>query len=192
MSALLLILLSAVLVNAVVAVGPVRWRPFVAIDAAYDSAQAVSLASLVVLPAAVVANWALAKFVLEAFRLDYLRTPLFVAVLLIATAGSEALLRSTTRLDPQQPGFTLLMTANAAALGTSFLAQAHMPTLLEAALFAVGATLGLIVLLLAFVSMHERLRAADTPAIFRGAPLALVTAGLMALGLMGFAGIVQK
>lgn len=192
MSSLLLILLSAALASVVVLESVPLLRPFAGVDGVYSNACALSAVALAVIPVAAAADWALASYVLRALDLDHLRTLVFVAVLCIVIFAAEYALRRGARLIPLRPGFALLLTANGAGLGAAAVAQARMRSLFDALLFGMGAALGFAALLLALAAMHERLRAADAPAAFRDAPLALVTAGLMALGFMGFTGLVQE
>jgi electron transport complex protein RnfA len=168
MSSLLLILLSAVLATLVMLTNAPAQQPFAGERTLYARMRAVAAASLIVIPATAILGWAAVRVLLRPLGFEYLETLVLVAL----TLG--------------------LLTSNAAALGVALLAAARMRTLLDAILFAFVAAGGFIMLLLAFASMHERLRGADAPPAFRDAPLALVTAGLIALGLMGFTGIVQE
>jgi electron transport complex protein RnfA len=192
MSSLLLILLSAVLASLVVMTSSPRWRPFSGEHDLYSQARALAVAALMVIPATTIVGWALAIYVLQARGLSHLQTLTLAAAALASTYGVELVLRRGSRWLPQQPGFGLLMTTNAAALGVALLAAMRMRSLFAATLFAAVAASAFGIMLLAFASMYERLRGADAPPAFREAPLALVTAGLIALGLMGFTGIVQE
>ncbi|MGH8176163.1 MAG: Rnf-Nqr domain containing protein [Steroidobacter sp.] len=192
MSALLLILLSAVLVNVIVLTSVAAWRPFVGVTGAFAASRAIAGASALVAPLTAGLSWLLWRTVLVRWDLEYLRTFSFVAILLIVVSVVEFVLRRRTQLNPQRPGFALLMTTNAAAFGVALLAQIRMRSLFGALLFSLTAAAAFAVLLLAFAAMHERLRGADVPSTFREAPLALVTAGLIALGFMGFSGLIQE
>jgi Na+-translocating ferredoxin:NAD+ oxidoreductase subunit A len=192
MSSLLLILLSAVLATLAAMTSAPRWRPFSGELGLYAQARAFAIAALMIIPTTTIVGWALAIYVLRARGLEHLQTLVLAAIAAGATYGVELVLRRRSRQLPQQPGFVLLMTTNAAALGVALLAAMSIRSLLAAASFAVVAAAAFDMLLLAFASMYERLRGADAPPAFREAPLALVTAGLIALGLMGFTGIVQE
>ena len=192
MASLLLVLLSAALVSLVVLTSAPAWRPFVGAQQIYAGARGVAASALVILPTTALGGWSLQRYVLHPFGLDYLRTLVFVAVLLIVVYIVELMMRRRGQLIPARPGFVLLLTTNGAAFGVALLAQTRMRTLLDAAFFSIAAAVGFGVLLLALASIHERLRGADAPTAFREAPLALVTAGLIALGFMGFTGLVQE
>ena len=92
----------------------------------------------------------------------------------------------------QQPGFALLMSTNTALLGIALITDLRAATFGVAVLLAFGAAAALAILLLAFAALYERLQQADVPVVFREAPLALVTAGIMALAFMGFSGLIQE
>ena len=67
----------------------------------------------------------------------------------------------------------------------------HVENLVESLLFGLGGAIGFSLVLIIFASIRERLEAADVPVIFRGSAIAFVTAGLMSLAFMGFAGLVR-
>jgi electron transport complex protein RnfA len=192
MSALLLILLSAVLVNVIALTHMPAWRPFEEVTSTFKAAQALALASLVAIPAVCAVAWTIAKLLLEPADLGYLRTLVFVIVALAIVPLVEAALRRSARARPLRPGFTLLLTTNSAVLGVALMVDARMRNILDAVGFSIFAALALSFLLLAFAAMHERLQHADVPSVFREAPLALVTAGIMALAFMGFTGLIQE
>ena len=191
MSALLLILLSAVLVN-VMALRMPAWRPFESVMGTYQGAQALAVASLIVVPLVAGITWTIAKLVLEPGGLDYLRTLVFVVVALAIVPLVEALMRRDGRVEPRRPGFPLLLTTNSAVLGVALMVDSRMQTIIDAVGFSLFAAAALGFLLLAFAAMHERLQHADVPSVFREAPLALVSVGIMALAFMGFTGLIQE
>ena len=82
-----------------------------------------------------------------------------------------------------------LITTNCAVLGVALLNVNRQHGLLESLVFGASAGAGFGLALLLFTALRERLDTADVPQAFRGAPVALVTAGLMALAFMGFAGL---
>jgi electron transport complex protein RnfA len=82
-----------------------------------------------------------------------------------------------------------LITTNCAVLGVALLNVQARHSLLEALLYGLGAAAGFALVLLLFAQLSQRLALADTPAALRGTPIALITAGLMALAFMGFVGM---
>lgn len=192
MSSLLLILLSAVLVNIAVLTGAPRWRPFAALSGIFPATRVIALLCLIAVPAATAITWLLSAALLEPEGLGYLRTPVFAATVLIIALLLEGTLHRDGRLLPQRPGFALLMSGNAAILGVALIADSRSHRFVDAMLFAAAGAAALAALLLTFAAMQERLSYADTPFVFRDAPLALITTGIMALAFMGFTGLVPE
>ncbi|HKS57071.1 MAG TPA: Rnf-Nqr domain containing protein [Steroidobacteraceae bacterium] len=192
MAALLLVLLSSVLVTTVVLAHMPQWRPFVAPTDVFGGARVIAILCLAAVPAVALLGWLLMRLVLGPWHLEYLRTPALVAVVLIIVPLVELLLRRRGTLLTQQPGFALVMTTNTALLGIALITDTRGANFGTAVLLAVGAAVALALLLLAFAALYERLQQADVPAVFREAPLALITAGIMALAFMGFSRLIQE
>jgi Na+-translocating ferredoxin:NAD+ oxidoreductase subunit A len=193
MVSLLMVLLSSVLVTTVVLAHMPQWRPFVAPTDIFGGARLIAIACLVAVPAVALFGWLLARFVLAPWHMEYLRTPALIAVVLIVVPLLDvALRRRRTSILTQQPGFALVMSTNTALLGIALISDLRAATFGVAVLLAIGAAVALALLLLSFAALYERLQQADVPAVFREAPLALVTAGIMALAFMGFSGLIQE
>jgi H+/Na+-translocating ferredoxin:NAD+ oxidoreductase subunit A len=192
MASLLLVLLSSVLVTTVVLAHMPQWRPFVAPTDVFGGARVIAMLCLAAVPAVALPGWLLMRLVLGPWHLEYLRTPALVAVVLIVVPLVELVLRRRGRLLTQQPGFALVMSTNTALLGIALITDLRGATFGTALLLALGAAAALAALLLAFAALYERLQQADVPAIFREAPLALITAGIMALAFMGFSRLIQE
>ena len=192
MVALLMVLLSSVMVTTVVLAHMPQWRPFVTPTDIFGGARVVALLGLVAVPAVALLGWLVARLVLGPWHLEYLRTPMLVAVVLIVVPLLEVALRRRRGILTQQPGFALVMITNTALLGIALITDLRSANFGVAVLLAIGAAVALAVLLLAFAALYERLQHADVPMIFREAPLALITAGIMALAFMGFSGLIQE
>jgi len=192
MVALLMVLLSSVLVTTVVLAHMPQWRPFVTPTDIFGGARVVALLGLVAVPAVALLGWLVARLVLGPWHLEYLRTPMLVAVVWIVVPLLEVALRRRRGILTQQPGFALVMITNTALLGIALITDLRSANFGVAVLLAIGAAVALAVLLLAFAALYERLQHADVPMIFREAPLALITAGIMALAFMGFSGLIQE
>jgi Na+-translocating ferredoxin:NAD+ oxidoreductase subunit A len=192
MVALLMVLLSSVLVTTVVLAHMPQWRPFVTPTDIFGGARVIAILGLVAVPAVALLGWLVARWVLGPWHLEYLRTPMLVAVVLIVVPLLEVALRSRRGVLTQQPGFALVMSTNTALLGIALITDLRSANFGVAVLLAGGAAVALAMLLLAFAALYERLQHADVPVIFREAPLALITAGIMALAFMGFSGLIQE
>ncbi len=191
MVALLMVLLSSVLVTTVVLAHMPQWRPFVTPTDIFGGARVIAILGLVAVPAVALLGWLIARLVLAPWHLEYLRTPMLVAVVLIVVPLLDVALRRHGILT-QQPGFALVMSTNTALLGIALITDLRSANFGVAVLLAIGAAVALAMLLLAFAALYERLQHADVPVIFREAPLALITAGIMALAFMGFSGLIQE
>ena len=84
-----------------------------------------------------------------------------------------------------------LITTNCAVLGVPLLNVSMNHNLFESLIFGFGSAIGFSLILILFAAMRERMEGADIPEFFKGAPVAFVTAGLMSLAFMGFAGLVK-
>jgi len=194
MSALLLILLSAVLVCHYAPRVP-GMRPFAATEP-FHNALGLALASLIAMTVAAPMGYAVEHWVLEPLGVEYLRLLVFVMLLAaLAHLIAFGLQRQGHWLPLRRP-FVLLMTAHCAVLTNALLGAGHFRGLginsLGAALLSgCGIGMAFAAMLLTFTTLLQRLRHADVPEPFREAPLALVTAGLMALALMGLTGLIR-
>jgi len=102
---------------------------------------------------------------------------------------TELYLRHASPLLHQVLGIYLpLITTNCAVLAVALLAVQQQLSLWQTLVFAAGAALGFVLVMVTFAALRERL-SAKVPLAFQGAPIALISAGIMALGFMGFAGI---
>ena len=131
-----------------------------------------------------------AELVLEPLGLAYLRTIAFILVIAAVVQFVEMVVQKTSPLLYQVLGIYLpLITTNCAVLGVALLNLREAHDLLESAIYGLGAGLGFSLVLVLFAGIRERLAVADVPAAFQGAPVGLITAGVMALAFMGFAGL---
>jgi Na+-translocating ferredoxin:NAD+ oxidoreductase subunit A len=192
MASLLLVLLSSVLVTTVVLAHLPQWRPFVAPTDVFGGARVIAILCLAAVPAVALLGWALVRLVLVPSHLEYLRTPALAAIVLIVVPLVDLALRRRGTLLTRQPGFALLMCTNTALLGIALITDMRAATFGAAVLLAIAAAAALALLLLAFAALYERLQQTDVPAVFREAPLALITAGIMALAFMGFSRLIQE
>jgi len=123
----------------------------------------------------------------------WLRTLALIVAIAITVQSTELIMRKTAPLLYQVLGLFLpLITTNCAVLGVALLNLNRAHTLLESALYGLGAALGFSLALLMFSALRERLDRANVPEFFKGTPIALITAGFMALAFMGFAGMVPS
>lgn len=192
MSELILILVSTVLVNNFVLVRFLGLCPFMGVSGKVEGAIGMSVATLFVLTLSSVSAYLLNRYLLEPLGLQYLATLGFILVIATVVQLTEMAIRKSSPLLYRVLGIFLpLITTNCAVLGVALLNVREQHNLLQSALYGFGAATGFGIVLIAFAAMRERLAHADVPVHFRGAPIALVSAGLMALAFMGFSGLAK-
>jgi H+/Na+-translocating ferredoxin:NAD+ oxidoreductase subunit A len=193
MSDLLVILIGTVLVNNFVLTSFLGLCPFVGVSGRYESAVGMAFATLFVLTLASALSFLVEHYALEPFGLEYLRTLTFILVIAAVVQFTEIVIRRMSPVLHQILGvFLPLITTNCAVLGVALLNVQRSHTFLESVVFGCGAAGGFALVLAAFAALRERLRGPAVPGPFHGAPIALVTAGIMALAFMGFSGLVRS
>ena len=192
MTEYLLVLVSTVLANNFVLVRFLGLCPFMGVSGKLEGAIGMAVATLFVLTLSSVSSYLLSTYLLEPLGLHYLSTLGFILVIATVVQLTEMIMRRTSPLLYRILGIFLpLITTNCAVLGVALLNVQQQHDLLQSALYGFGAAAGFGLVLVAFAAMRERLAQADVPLHFRGAPIALVTAGLMALSFMGFTGLAK-
>jgi Na+-translocating ferredoxin:NAD+ oxidoreductase subunit A len=190
MAELFLIVVGAMLVNNFVLVQFLGLCPFVGVSGQLDNALAMGTATTFVLTLAASVSYLLFHFVLAPLDLEYLRIVSFIVVIAGLVQLTELYVRAASPVLHQALGIYLpLITTNCAVLGVALLAIGLELSLLATVLYAAGAAAGFTLVLALFAALRNRIDAARLPAPFAGAPITLITAGLMALGFMGFQGM---
>lgn len=187
-----LILVSTVLVNNFVLVKFLGLCPFMGVSRKLEGAIGMGLATTFVLTLSSVCSYLLNAYVLVPLGLEYLRIIALILVIASVVQFTETMLRQTNPLLYQVLGIYLpLITTNCAVLGVALLSIREQQSFTESAVFGFGAAMGFSVVLVLFAAIRERLTLADVPGPFKGASIALITAGLMSMAFMGFAGLVR-
>jgi len=155
-----------------------------------DTALGMGLATTFVLTLAAICSYLVETYLLQPLNATFLRTIAFILIIAALVQFTELWLRAVSPLMHRLLGLYLpLITTNCAVLGVALLSVRQNHSLAEAAVFGFGAALGFCLVLVLFASLRERIEAADVPAPFRGSAVALITAGIMSLAFMGFAGM---
>jgi electron transport complex protein RnfA len=187
-----LILISTVLVNNFVLVKFLGLCPFMGVSRKLETATGMGLATTFVLTLSSVCSYLVNEFLLVPLGLEYLRTIAFIMVIAVVVQFTEMVVHKTSPLLYQVLGIFLpLITTNCAVLGVALLNVQAEHGFLQSAVFGFGAAAGFSMVLVLFAAMRERITVADVPVAFRGPAIALITAGLMSLAFMGFAGLVK-
>jgi electron transport complex protein RnfA len=192
MSGYLLILVSTVLANNFVLVRFLGLCPFMGVSNKLEGAIGMSVATLFVLTLSSVTSYLLSTYLLKPLGLEYLSTLGFILVIATVVQLTEMVMRKSSPLLYRILGIFLpLITTNCAVLGVALLNMQEQHNLLQSALYGFGAAAGFGLVLILFAAMRERIAHADVPVHFKGAPIGLITAGLMALAFMGFTGLAR-
>ena len=186
----LLILVGAVLVNNVVLVKMLGLCPFMGVSKKLETAYGMGAATTFVLTVATGASFVIDHYLLQPFELEYLRTLSFIVTIAAVVQLTEMVIAKTSPLLQQVLGIYLpLITTNCAVLGVPLLNISHGYGFVESLLFGMGSAIGFSLVLILFGGLRERIEGASVPAPFRGTAIAMVTAALMSLAFMGFAGL---
>ena len=191
MSEYALILVSTVLVNNFVLVKFLGLCPFMGVSRKLETAVGMGLATTFVLTLSSVSSYLVNTYLLEPMGLEFLRTIAFILVIAVVVQFTEMVMHKTSPMLYQVLGIFLpLITTNCAVLGVALLNTQEDHNLVESALYGFGAAVGFSLVLVLFAAVRERVTVADIPKPFQGNAIALITAGLMSMAFMGFAGLV--
>ncbi len=187
----LLILIGTVFVNNIVMSKILGLCPFMGVSRKLETAIGMGMATTFVLTLASGASYLIDTYLLGQ-DLSYLRTLSFIVVIAGIVGFTEMFIKKTSPVLFRVLGIYLpLITTNCAVLGIPLLNVREQHNFLESLFFGLGGALGFTLVLVLFAAMRERLEAADVPKPFRGVSIAMITAGLMSLAFMGFAGLIR-
>ena len=187
---LLAITLSAILANNFIFSQFLGICPFLGVSKKVDTAVGMGIAVTFVMGLASAITWAVQRFVLDPFGLGYMQTVAFILVIASLVQFIEMFLQKAMPALYTALGVYLpLITTNCAVLGVAILNINSNYNFIESVVYGITGGSGFLLAIVLFASIRERLVFADYPKSFEGFPIALVTAGLMALSFMGFSGL---
>ncbi|MBB6214908.1 electron transport complex protein RnfA [Anaerosolibacter carboniphilus] len=190
-SGLFIIFVSALLVNNFVLSRFLGICPFLGVSKQVETAAGMGMAVTFVMTLASIITYIVQIFILDALGLGYLQTIAFILVIAALVQFVEMVIQKTSPTLYQALGVYLpLITTNCAVLGVALLNIQSNFNLIETIVNAIGASLGFSLAIILFAGIRERLEIADVPAIFKGFPIALITASLMSIAFLGFTGLV--
>jgi electron transport complex protein RnfA len=190
MTEYLFILVGAVLVNNVVLVRILGLCPFMGVSKKLGTAYGMGAATTFVLTLGTGASYIIDHFLLTPFGLEYLRTISFIVTIAALVQLTELVIQKTSPILHQVLGIYLpLITTNCAVLGVPLINVSQNNGFIASLVFGAGSSLGFSFALILFAGIRERVDGADVPQYFRGVSIAMITAGLMSLAFMGFAGL---
>ena len=191
MSTILTILISTILVNNYIFAKFLGICPFLGVSSKTETAKGMGVAVTFVVVIASAVAWLLQRFVLDAFGLEYLQTIVFILVIASLVQFVEMFIKkSSLSLYSAMGVFLPLITTNCMVLGVTVLNIQSEFNLFEAIINGLGASIGFTLALLLLSALRERMEIMPIPKPLQGVPIALISAGLMAIAFMGFQGLV--
>jgi electron transport complex protein RnfA len=185
------VVIGAIFVNNVVLSQFLGICPFLGVSSKVDTSLGMGMAVTFVMALSSIVTWALQNYILVPFDIVYMQTIVFILVIAALVQMVEIVLKKVSPSLYQALGIFLpLITTNCAVLGVAIIAVQKDFDLLTTVIYSVSIAVGFAVALVLFAGIRERLETEDVPAGMRGVPIALITAGLLAMAFMGFANVV--
>ena len=187
---LLEITLSAILINNFIFSQFLGICPFMGVSKKMDTAAGMGMAVIFVMGLAAAMSWIINEFLLIPLGLEYLQTLAYILVIASLVQFVEMFLKKGMPSLYSALGIYLpLITTNCAVLGAVLINTQNNYNFIESVVYGVAGGVGFLIAIVLFASIREKLRFAEYPKAFEGFPIALVTAGLLALAFMGFSGM---
>ncbi len=188
---LFVILVSSILVNNFVLSRFLGICPFLGVSKKVETAFGMGMAVTFVMTLAGIITYFVQKLILDQFNIQYLQTVAFILVIASLVQFVEIVLQKFSPTLYQALGvFLPLITTNCAVLGLALLNIQYEYNLIQTIVHSIGAAVGFSLAIVLFAGLREKLEVADVPGPFQGFPVALVTASLMSIAFLGFAGLV--
>lgn len=184
------IIITAIFINNIVLSQFLGICPFLGVSKKISSALGMGAAVTFVITLSTVVTWLIQLFVLDPLGLAYLQTIIFILVIASLVQMLEiAMKKIAPALYSALGVFLPLITTNCAVLGVAILVIQKQYDLMQSTVYALSTSIGFTLALWIFAGIREQLALTDTPRAMRGVPLALISAGLLAMAFMGFSGI---
>lgn len=186
------IIVSAIFVSNIVLTQFLGICPFLGVSTRISTSIGMGGAVLFVMTLATMVTWIFQYYVLEPMGLVFMQTIVFILVIAALVQMVEIILKKISPSLYQALGIFLpLITTNCAVLGVAILTVQKHFDLMEGVVFAMATAVGYTMALVIFAGIREHLDIIEVPKGMRGIPIALVTAGILALAFMGFTGMVK-
>ena len=188
----IIIIISAIFVNNIVLAQFLGICPFLGVSSKVSTSVGMSGAVLFVLTLATIVTYLIYTYILIPLEITYLQTISYILIIAFLVQMVEIILKKISPPLYQALGIFLpLITTNCAVLGVAILTIQKDFNLLQGVVFAISNALGFALALILFAGIREHLELMQMPKGMRGAPIALVVAGILALAFMGFSGLVK-
>ncbi len=188
----ILIFISAVFVNNIVLSQFLGICPFLGVSKRIDTALGMTGAVAFVMTIATIFTYIIQKTILVPYHVQFLQTITYILIIAALVQLVEIILKKISPALYQALGIYLpLITANCVILGVALLVIKKDFNLVESVVFAISSAIGFGLALILFAGIREQISMVKLPKGMEGIPIALITAGLLAMAFMGFAGIVK-
>ena len=186
------IIISSIFVNNIVLSQFLGISPFLGVSGKVSTSLGMGAAVTFVLAIASIAAYLIQYHILVPLHIEYMQTIVFILVIAALVQMVEIILKKVSPALYQALGIFLpLITTNCAVLGVAILLVQKEYNLGEAVVYAVAVAVGFTLALVLFAGLRERLELENVPKALRGVPIALITAGILAMAFMGFSGLVR-
>lgn len=186
------IIISSIFVNNIVLSQFLGICPFLGVSGKVSTSLGMGAAVTFVLAIASIAASLIQYHILVPLHIEYMQTIVFILVIAALVQMVEIILKKVSPALYQALGIFLpLITTNCAVLGVAILLVQKEYNLGEAVVYAVAVAVGFTLALVLFAGLRERLELENVPKALRGVPIALITAGILAMAFMGFSGLVR-
>ena len=186
------IIISSIFVNNIVLSQFLGICPFLGVSGKVSTSLGMGAAVTFVLAIASIAAYLIQYHILVPLHIEYMQTIVFILVIAALVQRVEIILKKVSPALYQALGIFLpLITTNCAVLGVAILLVQKEYNLGEAVVYAVAVAVGFTLALVLFAGLRERLELENVPKALRGVPIALITAGILAMAFMGFSGLVR-
>ena len=184
------IVLSAILINNFIFSQFLGCCPFLGCSSKIDTAAGMGLAVIFVMGLASAICWCVNEFILKALELQFLQTIAYILVIAVLVQFVEMFLKKSVPSLYAALGIYLpLITTNCAVLGVVLLNTQYKFDFLQSTIYGITGGMGFMLAICLMASVREKVEFSEYPESFNGFPIALVTAGLIALAFMGFTGM---
>lgn len=188
---LILLAVSAALVNNVILSQFLGLCPFLGVSKKVETAAGMGAAVFFVITLSSAVTSVIYKFVLVPTNLTYLKTIVFIMVIAALVQFVEMFLKKAMPALYSSLGvFLPLITTNCAVLGTVLTSVQNEYSILESIVYGAATSLGFLLAISIMAGIREKIEYNDVPKAFQGMPIVLITAGLMAIAFMGFSGLI--
>ena len=185
------IIIGAIFVNNVVLAQFLGICPFLGVSSKVETSLGMGAAVTFVMAIASVVAWLIQTYVLVPLDIVYMQTIVFILVIAALVQMVEIVLKKVSPALYQALGIFLpLITTNCAVLGVAILLVQKEFNLAQSVVFSAATALGFTLALVLFAGLREKLELTDVPKAFKGVPIALIVAGILAMAFMGFSGLV--